>query len=150
MGLTESKEGLGLSSHAGSLAHVCLLLPRQALCHSLRDSLRDYGVRASIYASADALFAVYTPEDIDCLVLSTSGDEHGDGVRLLEQFQEKSLYIPTVMISTDPRVAHAVRAMQALAVECFDQHTPLPILARAIRDLALQVAKQRQKSSASL
>jgi FixJ family two-component response regulator len=75
---------------------------------------------------------------------SGNNDQDLDGVRLLEKLQAAALYVPTVMIVTDPRVRHAVRAMRALAVECFDHHTPIPLLARSIRNVAQCVSAQRE------
>lgn len=144
MGLSDSQEDFELSMPVPALPLVCLVLPQQAFCHDLQFALHHQGLAVSAYANAGSLFAAREPEEIDCLVLSTSGDEQGDGVRLLEKLQAAAQFIPTVMIATDPQVVHAVRAMQALAVECFDQHTPLPILVKTIRNLALSVAAQRK------
>lgn len=144
MGLSDAQDDVGLSAQIQALPQVCLLLPAMAFRHDLQSALCAYALSVTTYESADVLFDALTPQQIDCLVLSTSGAEQGDGVRLLEKLQATAQFVPTIMIATDPQVAHAVRAMQALAVECFDQHTPLPILVRAVRTLAAQVAGQRQ------
>lgn len=144
MGLSDAQDDVGLSAPIQGLPQVCLLLPSVALRHDLQSALHPYALSVTNYDSADLLFKAIRPQQIDCLVLSTSGSEEGDGVRLLEQLQATAQFVPTIVIATDPQVAHAVRAMQALAVECFDQHTPLPILVRAVRTLAAQEADRRQ------
>jgi len=124
------------SSQDSHCARVCVLMPVDSFCEQLCQVLGSMGVFVRCFQDDEHLFSLCAPHEIDCLVLATGGMVAFDGLHVLESLQRQSVYVPAVVIANDGTVLQAVRAMRALASECFEAHTPLPIIARHVRSLA--------------
>ena len=117
---------------------VCLVLGDLAFRLALEEQLRRALLQVQAYDSCQ-LFLSQAPMElpVQCLVLSATLSDQDDGIRFLEFLHQGANRIPTIVIAPDHEIKTAVQAMKANAIECFEQGTPLPILVKAIRDLAL-------------
>ncbi len=132
-----SQSQRGHQAEQQRLPRVCLILGDLVFRSELEKQLAGSRLYVEAFDSCQVFMSQASVESVQCLVLSATLSDQGDGVRFLELLHQGPVRVPTIVIAPDHEIKTAVQAMKANAIECFEQGTPLPILVKAIRALAL-------------
>ncbi len=106
---------------------VCVVDPDAAVRRSVTVLLRALGAAVEGYSTARD-FLAHLPQAVPVCVVTESELPDMSGVALLQELKARGLGIPTILLSHDADVTHAVAAMRAGALDYIEK----PYIDRAL------------------